>query len=115
MGVCRTGSTGRRCVAAIALSIACLLSWHGRAQVAMCVTPTGRCQSPSTGAEGTACKCPSNPQVWGVIVTPEPSAWGEPERRPRRRELRNDDLDEDDDVLAGPRHHRHRHDLDSAE
>jgi hypothetical protein len=42
-----------------------------------------------------------------VVILSDQGALADRER-PRRRELSNDDLEDGDDVLAGPRHHERR-------
>lgn len=77
-----------------------------RAQSPICVTPRLWCPAEPGQFEGNACQCPAAPRVWGAIVTGGGYDPGyRAERQPPRQKLRNDDLYDDDDVLAGPRHH----------
>jgi hypothetical protein len=83
---------------------------HARAQGSVCATATGQCSASALKPEGTQCHCPADPGVMGMVgVTAVPPVYpGYPPHR--REELSNDDIDDDGDVLAGPRrHHRGRY------
>ena len=102
--------TPRFLFAAFAAVLACLPAC-ATAQRTRCVTTRTQCQAGGDQPAGTLCHCQQNPGVWGTVVTgsSEDAAYPEIRRqRSERPELRNDDLDDGDDVLAGPRHHRQR-------
>lgn len=85
----------------------------GAAQTPVCVTARAQCPMQAMQPPGTACFCPGNPAVTGFVTVlnlPAMPYYQTPEPR-RRAHLRNDDLWDDDDVLAGPRWH-HRRDRD---
>ena len=80
------------------------------AQAPACVTARSQCPVYGTQPQGTACHCPDNPGVPGWVtpigvgvgmppVYQAPVPQGPPA-------LRNDDIDDDGDVLAGQRRHR---------
>jgi hypothetical protein len=95
---------------AILMAGGSLAAVSASAQVGVCATPRSYCAAARGQTAGTACQCPANPPVKGRVVTADDGeALPEQDRdRPRRRELSNDDLEDSDDVLAGPRHHRPR-------
>lgn len=82
---------------------------HARAQGSVCTTATGQCSASALKPGGTQCHCPNDPGVMGMVgvTTVAPPVYpGYPPRQ--REELRNDDIDDDGDVLAGPRRHHRR-------
>ncbi len=83
------------------------------AQAPYCITARSQCPVRGMQPPGTQCACPDYPGVWGMvgmIGSGQPIYPGY--QHHGREELRNDDLDDGDDVLAGPRRHRHRRDTD---
>jgi hypothetical protein len=76
-----------------------------------CITARSQCPASGFQPPGTHCACPDYPNVWGFVTVTgtEQPAYPAYEHR-RRDELRNDDLDKGDDVLAGPRWHHRRGD-----
>jgi hypothetical protein len=84
-----------------------LVPLSAEAQRAQCVTPRARCWGSPGQPQGSPCRCPSDPSAWGTTASDE--FFYAPEVRANQRSLprlRNDDLFDGDDVLAGPRHHR---------
>jgi hypothetical protein len=83
------------------------------AQGPRCVTARSQCPSNGLQPPGTRCACPDHPNIWGTVnVTgPEEPVYPAYEHH-GREELRNDDLDDGDSVLAGPRRHHRRGDDD---
>ena len=84
----------------------------GAAAQSSCVTSQSVCQSGSRQRAGSPCRCADSPAMMGEVVingdvSPNDSSYRDDERR-RSGGLRNDDLDDGDDVLAGPRHHPRR-------
>ena len=76
-----------------------------------CVTSQLSCPSGTRPRVGSACQCAGNPAMMGEVVINgdvSPNYPGHRESERRSGGLRNDDLDEHDDVLAGPRHHPRR-------
>jgi hypothetical protein len=78
------------------------------AQGNACATPQAQCAIPGYQQPGAPCRCPAYPMVPGTVIAITPSLDPGPRQEYERPILRNDDLDDDDDVLRGPRHHPHR-------
>jgi hypothetical protein len=75
-----------------------------------CVTARSHCPIKGLQPPGTQCTCPDHPDIRGFVDATEMGQPMYPAYQPRgREELRNDDLDDGDDVLAGPRHHHRPH------
>ena len=83
------------------------------AQAPVCTTANGQCGISGLQPQGTQCHCPDAPGVMGMVgvTTAAPPVY--PSYKPHQREeLRNDDIDDDGDVLAGPRRHHRSADSD---
>lgn len=93
--------------------LASLPAWAAFAQAPACITARSQCPVRGTQPPGTQCACPNYPGVWGTVVV---TGSGQPiypgYQHHGHAELRNDDLDDSDDVLAGPRRHRDQRDTD---
>ncbi len=90
----------------------CLASQaHAQTQAQACNTANGQCSVSSLHPQGTECHCPDAPGVMGMVGIANYGQPVYPGYQPHRRaELRNDDIDDDGDVLAGPRRHHRRRD-----
>ncbi len=76
-----------------------------------CVTARSHCPVKGLRPPGTQCTCPDHPDIQGFVDATNLGQPMYPAYQPRgREELRNDDLDDGDDVLAGPRRHHRHHD-----
>jgi hypothetical protein len=82
---------------------------HAQTQGQTCTTANGQCGVSSLHPQGTDCHCPDAPNVMGMVGVTTYGSPVYPGYQPhRRQELRNDDIDDDGDVLAGPRRHHRR-------
>ena len=86
-------------------------------QVQTCNTATSQCGVSTLHPQGTDCHCPASPGVMGMVgvATSGPPVYPGYQSH-QQEELRNDDIDDDGDVLAGPRRHHkreYREDYDS--
>lgn len=99
----------------LALFGATLVPAAAYAQRPLCVTSQAQCRTTAWQA-GAPCRCPNSPRTWGTVTldgdeaTDDQGFADQTPERPRRPALRNDDLYDTDDVLAGPRHHRRDND-----
>jgi hypothetical protein len=82
---------------------------HAQTQAQTCKTANGQCSVSALPPQGTDCHCPDSPGVMGIVGVTGAGAAIYPGYQPHQREhLRNDDIDDDGDVLAGPRRHHKR-------
>lgn len=96
--------------AAMLISLAPVGAW---AQRSYCITPHVQCPAPAGRLPGAPCRCPGSVTATGSTARSGGDGSDYFPSEPSvgiysRREILNDDLEQGDEVLAGPRWHRGR-------